>query len=231
MKIVTDEKLINKNKKIGQITTIFSLAILAVGLYLSFNTKDNTMLTYSFIALVIGFITSQFGIYYSSRWGKTPRPDEVLNQALKGLDDKYVLYHYRTPVSHLLIGPAGIWILLPYHQGGVITFNSDAQRWKQKGGNLYMKMFAQEALGRPDLDYKNQHDQLQRFLENEWKGEALPPVNAALVFFNEKAVVSAQDAPIPTLPIVKLKDFIRRTAKEIKVSFDLMQKLQNALPE
>lgn len=52
MKIITDEKKVSRNKKIGTITTIGSLVILGVGLYMSFKPE---LMNYSFGALLLGF--------------------------------------------------------------------------------------------------------------------------------------------------------------------------------
>ena len=130
MKIVSNNKLIRRNKKVGNYTTIGSLVILGLGLYLSFaNPQDPNLFTYSLVCLLVGFLLSQVGIFFGNRWGRSPRPDELLNSSLKGLDDKYTLYHYITRVSHLLIGPAGIWVLFPYQQQGMITYNPQKMRW------------------------------------------------------------------------------------------------------
>jgi len=119
MKIVIDEKLVNRNAKIGQIATIVSLVVLGGGMFLTFQKPE--MIGVSIAALLVGFLLSQVGVSYTNRWGRSPRPDEQLSQALKGLDKRYTLYHYSTPVSHLLVGPAGLWIFFIKHQKGLIT--------------------------------------------------------------------------------------------------------------
>jgi hypothetical protein len=217
MKIYTNEKLINRNRRIGQVTTISSLAVLALGLFLSFQ-GSSQLITYSFLALILGFILSQVGIYMGNRFGRRPRLDESIDAALKGLDDKYSLIHYGTPVSHLLLGPAGIWVVLPYPQSGTITYQKN--RWRQKGGNFYLKLFAQEGLGRPDLEVASNTADLERFLEKTSPEAEFPPIQTVLVFTNEKVTIDVEDAPTPTLPIKKLKDFIRKTAKETPASMD-----------
>jgi hypothetical protein len=215
MKIISNEKLIKRNKVIGQVTTISSLVILAIGLYLSFQ-NTTSYITYSFLALILGFILSQIGVYMGNRWGRRPRPDEVIDASLKGLDDRYSLYHYVTPVPHLLLGPAGIWIILPYVQGGTISFKKD--RWHQKGGNAFLKFFAQEGIGRPDLEVLANTTDLQRFFEKKQPGSEIPPIQSILVFTNKNVVLNIENAPIPTITVEKLKDFIRRVTKEKPVS-------------
>ena len=115
MIIVRNENLIQRNTKIAKYSGIISIAILAAGMYLSFRYQEQIM--YSLVALILGFTLSQVGIFYTNRFGRSPRPDQEMDNALKGLDDQYSLYHYQSPVSHLLVGPAGIWILFPFPDG------------------------------------------------------------------------------------------------------------------
>lgn len=231
MKIVSNTKLIQRNRKIGQVLTIGSLIVLGVGLYISFQAP---LLSWSLLALVIGFLMSQVGIYFGNRWGRSPRPDEQLNAALKGLDNRFTIYHYTGPVTHLLVGPAGVWVLLPYHQRGTITY--DKNRWRQKGGGIglfYMKLFAQESLGRPDVEAKAEIEDMERFLAKELGENEAPPAQAALVFTNPQAIVQAADAPLPTLELEKLKEFIRKKVKENARSMppESLKVITSALPE
>ena len=220
MDITTNERLINRNARIGQITSIIGLVVLAGGMFISFTRPE--YFTISLIALLVGFGLSQIGIYFGNRWGRRPRPDEILNTALKGLDGRYSLYHYSTPTSHLLVGPAGVWILMPRQQAGTITYDESKKRWRQKGGNLYLKIFAQENLGRPDLEIGSELHAISSFLEKNLPEEEVPDVNAALILTNEKVVVDADNAPAPTLDVRKLKDFIRKTAKGKPISSNLV---------
>jgi hypothetical protein len=224
MEINTNERLIHRNARIGQITSIIGLIVLAGGMFISFTRPE--LFTISLVALLVGFGLSQIGIYFGNRWGRHPRPDEILNTALKGLDGRYRLYHYTTPTSHLLVGPSGIWVLMPRHQGGTITYDEAKKRWRQKGGNIYLKIFAQESLGRPDLEIGSEIHAVATFLEKHLPDDQVPEVNAALILTNEKAVVDADNAPSPTLDVRKLKDFVRKTAKGKPISLDLVKEIQ-----
>jgi hypothetical protein len=229
MKIVANEGLIIRNRKIGQVTTIASLVVLSAGLVLSFIQSDSRLVSLSFLALLVGFILSQVGIYFGNRYGRRPRPDESLDTGLKGLEDKYRLYHYVTPVSHLLLGPAGIWILLPYPQSGKIVY--EKKRWKQKGGNWYLKIFAQDGLARPDLDVATAMDNLDSFFKKQLPDAVLPPVQALLLFTNDNAIVEADDAPYPTLHIKKVKEFLRKKAKESPTPPEKIKIISDILPQ
>lgn len=227
MKIVTNQKVIKRNSRIGQVATLVSLGILGGGLVMSFNPD---LIQYSFFALLAGFIISQVGIHYGTKFGRSPRPDERLTQALKGLGDQYVLYHYSGPVPHLLVGPAGILPLLPYNQRGTITYDSKKNRWRQKGGNLYLKIFAQEGMGRPDMDVEAHVQDVTNHLNRNLNDIELPPVKPILVFTNPRTEVQAQDAPHPTVPADKLKEVIRRMAKEEPAPIEQIRLVQKTLP-
>ncbi len=77
MYIISNDRLIRRNNRLGLIATFTGLAVLGIGMYISF-TKPK-LISVSMLALLLGFILSQVGIYYSNRWGRSPRPDEVLS--------------------------------------------------------------------------------------------------------------------------------------------------------
>lgn len=229
MRIITNYKLIKRNRKIGQFTTIGSLVVLVIGLIISF-TPDPEMFMWSFVALIGGFMLSQVGIFFGNRWGRSPRSDERLVQALKGLDDKYTLFNHLTVIPHLLVGPAGIWALVPFPQTGTITYDEEKGRWQQKGSNWYMKLFAQEGLGKPEQEVRVTLNDLQTFLDKQTSIEGLPTAQAAMIFTNPKAVVQANNPTIPTLHVDKLKDFIRRQSKESQADYGAIYQLLEILP-
>lgn len=227
MKIKRNEKMIARNAKIGKYAGIASLIILGGGMYLNFRYK--TQVWYSLAALVIGFILSQVSIYYTNQFGSQPRPDQAIDDALKGLDDRYTLYHYTTPVKHLLVGPAGTWIIFPYHQKGKIVYDDEKEKWNRKGGNIYMRFFAQDSIGRPTREIPSAKERLRSYLQTIPEIE-IPPIHAALIFTHEEVEVEADDAPYPTLHALQLKKFIRKQEKgERSLSMTNVQSLQKAI--
>ncbi len=211
MKVITNLKLIKRNKKIGQIATYTSLGVLGIGLLITYFRKED--MTWSLVALVLGFFISQVGIYFGSRWGRSPRPDEKLVASLKGLDDRYCLYNFTSPVPHLLLGPSGALVLVPLYQGGSIHYNATKNRFIQKGGSVYLKLFAQENLGRPDLEAKSNQDILKKFLAEHFEEGKYPEPESVLVFTNPKVVLDLSKSPIPAVAAEKLKDLIRKKSK------------------
>lgn len=227
MKIHKDEQKIKRLADIGKYTGIASLVVLGGGMYLSF--RDATQVWFPLMALILGFVLSQVSIYFTNLFGRTPRPDQELDDALKGLDDRYAIFHYTTPVSHFLIGPAGAWILLPYHQKGIITYNEEKGRWDRQGGNLYLKFFAQDSIGRPSREIESAKDKM-RDVFHEIPDFEPPPLHAALIFTHEEAQVEADQAPSPTLHALQLKKFIRQQEKgKRSLSMNVVRTMQDAL--
>jgi len=228
MNIYRNEKLIKRNARIAQVSMLAGLAVLGAGMVISFRNPDQFNLSLG--ALLLGFILSQVGIFFSNRWGRRPRQDELIDQALKGLDKKFSLYHYLSPVSHLLVGPSGMWVLLPYYQRGQITFTNG--RWRQKGGNLYLKIFAQEGLGRPELDVATEKETLEKFLKKQFPDETFPSIDAALVFTNERAEVAIPEdvtPPAETVLLKDLKELVRKPGKSKSLSAEKLKILEDGL--
>ncbi|MGZ9222728.1 MAG: hypothetical protein ACXW4Q_11515, partial [Anaerolineales bacterium] len=205
-----------------------ALAVLGLGMYISFVRTE--LFTYSLIALVLGFTLTQIGMYMGSKFGRSPRPDDRLDAGFKGLQNEFVMYHYTTPASHLLVGPAGAWVVMPYHQKGQVEFKKN--RWRISGGGFlqsYMRIFGQEGMGRPDIEIENEIKALRKYLAKNMDESEIPEINALMVFTNENVEVNANDSPIPALKLKQVKEFMRQKAKEKKISADTTNKLKSVL--
>ncbi len=79
---------------------------------------------------------------------------------------------------------AGLWVIVPFYQVGKIVYEKG--RWKQKGGGFmqrYLRAFAQEGIGRPDLEVPAEVQAINRFIKKRLPDEMdVPDANIALVF-------------------------------------------------
>jgi hypothetical protein len=217
MKVFTNEKLVKRYARIGQFATVGGLAVLAGGMILTFRNPNYASL--SWLALLLGFGMSQIGLYFGNRWGRHPRPDELVDQGLKGLSDQYSIYHYSTPAAHLLVGPSGLWVIMPYYQGGKVVYQKD--RWKVVGGTFtqkYMRLLGQEGLGRPDKESAAEVESVKKYIKKNLPELEISEPNVAVVFVSPKAELQVDGAPIPTIAIKDLKSIVRKTAKEKALS-------------
>jgi hypothetical protein len=230
MKIIKNEKLIKRNGKIGQWTSLAALVVLGLGMYISFTRQE--LFVWALASLLIGFTMTQISMYFGSRWGRSPRPDEKLDAGLKGLPGDYTMYHWIAPVAHLLVGPAGVWALIPYHQRGQVAYRKN--RWHLTGGGFmqgYMRLFGQEGIGRPDLEAEAEINAVRKALSAQMDESEIPDIQAALVFTADGIEIEAGDSPLPALPLKKLKDFMRNKAKEKPIAAASLQAVKGVLPE
>ena len=228
MKIIKNEKLIERNGKIGQWMSLASLIVLGLGLYISFTVPEYFI--YSIVCLVIGFTMTQISIYMGNRWGRSPRADEKFDAGLKGLHSDFVIYHFSSPVSHLLIGPSGAWVLHPLHQRGKVSYQKN--RWKLSNGGFlqaYMSVFGQEGLGRPEIDAENEVQALRKFLAKKMDESAIPEIKPILVFTNDEIEVDAGDSPFAAMRLKQLKEFMRQGGKNRSLSNEQIKALSDAL--
>ncbi len=226
MKIYSNEKLIKRNHKLGNIFSIGALVILGVGMYLSYKMpSDLVRVIISYACLIVGFLIFQIGTFYLNRWGRSPRPDEILSQSLKGLDDKFSLYHYMTPVSHLLVGPGGVIALLPYNQKGTMRFDEKKMEWKQFGGNWFLKVFGQENLGRPISEAKYIQEDLERYLKKIGVEVSEAKPSTLLVFTNAEAKIEGDGSPVAYVSAAKLKEHLRKKGKESPIDTEKVVEL------
>jgi hypothetical protein len=231
MNIIRNEKLIKRNARIGGIANLLGVGIMIAGSILAWRDEQITQMgTWLWVALLVGFAFAQIGMYYTNRFGRKPRQDEQLDQSLKGLSGDFTLYHYSAPASHLLVGPAGIWVLMPFYQVG--TFSFVKNRWRQKSTGFlhsYMRIFGQESIGRPEIETGAEVESILRKFKKTDPEADWPDVKAALVFLSDRAEVEPGDSPIPALQAKKLKDFIRKQAKEAPLPKGQFEKVNSVL--
>ena len=170
-------------------------------------------------------------MYYGNRWGRRPRPDEILDKSLKGIGRDHTIYHYSTPTPHLLVGPSGVWVLLHFYQGGKISF--DNKKWRQKGGGFiqgYLKIFGQENIGKPDIEAKNEVSALRKFLKKELPDLEDIEISTAAIFSNPSVTLETENSPINALSPKNFKEIVKKKSKENPLSESIVKILINSLP-
>lgn len=232
MEIISNNKAIKQKTKVDLITSLIGMGVLAIGFYFAMQKEDlATNQTIAFAALIIGFILTQIAVYYRNRWSKSPREDELVIKSLKGLGKQVTFYNNIAPAPYLLVGPMGIWMLIPYFHEGIITFDEKKKRWRQKSNNLFGRLFGQAGLGRPDQDEINQRLKLERYFRKNLPENLQPKVNVAFIFTAKDVKVDASNAPIPTLALDKVKDFLRKLPKEDSVAPEIIAAVKELLPK
>jgi len=229
MKKVVNEKLINRNKKIGNILTIAGAAILIGGLILNIR-PDPTRTILSLAALIVGFVIAQISSYYVSRFVRSPRFDEIIADNLSKLNNDYTFYAYSGPVPMLLVGPHGIWIPIPLTASGEIHYDG---KWKQSGGNFFLKFFGQETIGKPEKDIESRENQVRSFLKENFDETQMPSISSILVSLHPKATIGeVENAPTPIVTIDALRRSIRKVDRKVdEIPQEILERINQILNE
>ncbi len=228
MYIYTNEKKFKKNKKISRYLTGISFGVLIAGAIAAFSPQ---YFLWSFAALILGVFLSQASKTITTRRGREPSNNNIFNIKLKGLSDNFSIYHYMEPVDHLLVGTAGAFILMPFFQGGVIGYDEKKQRWTQKKASLFMKMFGQESLGRPDVAVEDKLQAVKDYFVSRGIDFPAEKIHPVLIFISPKAVIDPEaNFKYDTIPLDKLKEMIRRYAKEDRISPEVIDEITDKLP-
>jgi hypothetical protein len=161
--------------------------------------------TTSLICILGGLVIAMAGIYQANRWVRKPRPEDQLSRALKGLDDKYVLYHYPVglPCDHVLITPTGVVNLETVNVAGQFVYQDG--RWSERMTiGRALRSVVEERLGDPTKTALA----VQRALAEKLStltGTAVA-VKPLIVFTHPQAELELEPGgPVPVYKIDKIK--------------------------
>lgn len=215
MRIITNTKLAERNVNLGKWASYGGIALLVAALfanlYALFSRPNDTQLIIVVFALfIIGYLLSNVGMFVNSRWAR--RTDKGLADALRGTD-KYTLYSYQLGASHVLVGPSGVYVLHPKYQSGPVEYADG--KWLHPGApprRLFNFFAPREVLGNPAAEAESEVESLKRLLKKHAPEAGIEP-KPLIVFMHPRAVLSVKDAPITTLHVKQLKDYVRRQVK------------------
>jgi hypothetical protein len=188
----------------GTYASLGGIAVLAGGMVASFQPQ---FVWVSLIALIAGFLLAQFGNYNLRRYGRSPRPDQIVAESLKGFDDRYHLYSWTLPAPHVLLTPHGLYAFVTRDQNGQITNNGSQWKTAFSIGRALL-MFSQEGLGNPSRDAQEAATKV-----TEWVRSKLPEstvtAQPAIIFTDPRAQLALTDPAVPVLDTKGVKKWLR----------------------
>jgi hypothetical protein len=212
MQSITNERTIARGARIGKIATLAGLGFLLGGLVISFMFQDSPLFFISFGCLLVGILVSSVGTMNMNRWVRVPRADQALEQGLRGYDDRYRLYNYLLPAPHVLLSPAGLFVLTAMGQEGVIRYEGGKFRRNFSLGRA-IRFMAEEGLGKPFAAADAEVKALQKLLEANEVGEEVE-IQSIVVFYNPRTELVISDPPQPVVDPKGLKKAIRKQKGE-----------------
>jgi hypothetical protein len=222
MKTVIDNAKIKRRAALSNAASVGGLLVLLASVALPYLRPE--MAAAASILMVIGLAVSMTGIYFANRWVKRPRPEQVLDEALKGLSDSHVLFHYlRMPADHVLLTPVGLLVIETVNLEGVFSYANG--RWRERMGlGRALRWIVEEHLGDPLKAAQEAASDLRRRLESE---NLKAPVRAVVVFTHPRAVVETAGAALPVVKAEKLKKHAQE--KGVKLPADAVEAVRGYL--
>lgn len=207
MRIVTNEALVKRNKKIATRLFFFSLAVLFLGFFvangqlLGLSAAEEANPTLYFLAmplvLAVGFSTTLISVRMTNLWVRQPRPEDAIQLNLKGLSSKSALYNYfHFPARHVLICPQGVFPIVTRFQDGKFSVNGSKWRTHRNPISQFFAIFRMDGIGNPTRDAEEAGN-LIKFIVEDYDPEV--PVQPLIVFVDPRAQITINDPDIPVL--------------------------------
>lgn len=211
MQTVTNTKLVQSRGTWGKRLAIIGFIMLFAAVFMPLRDE---LLVFSWPVMIIGFVISNIGMFSYNKYARPPLPHDLLDKALKGLDNRFRLYNFTTPVPHVLLTPSGVMVIVLRRMGGDISCHGE--RWQAKTSFLSkLRIFTEDQVGNPALDLRQDASRLQALLEaklSSTEGEK-PVALGGFVYFSHPDAKLALDQPtVPVLTDRNLKDYLRRQA-------------------
>ena len=226
MKIIIDRQTLARRARLSHAASLGGLLVLLSSVGISLWQPSWTLLTG--LLLFAGGSLAIVGIYFANRWVKKPRPEDLLDQALKGLDDRHRLYHYSLPCDHLLLTPGGIIAIETVPLEGVFTYRDGKWRQRMTPGRA-MRFFGEERLGNPIDRAQASAGSIKGRLVEEIPEAASLEARGMVVFTNPFVELNIEKSPLPICKADKVRARLPKDGS--KLSMDTYRQIQEKLDE
>jgi hypothetical protein len=222
MRHYINQALIRRNNLIGKILVWGGLAIVIGSVLISL--QSPAVLNPYVLGGFLGVIATQIGTLLTNRWGRSPRLDEVIGNALKGMDERFVLFSYILRVDHALISPAGTFVLIPRPEDGAIGYQ-DGNWFQDRPKRGLLRRGGRRAITGFERQARTDSAKLERKLAKHLSDESIPDVQPVFVFFHPDANLQVTDSPFPAVHVKKLKAWLRKLPKGASLPSDQVDTL------
>lgn len=223
MRIVTHEKLSSRNRQLAGYLFFGTLALLVASFFLiGQNTvADEAVNIFLVLAqtlvLPLAFILTLVSVRMTNLWAREPRPEKAIDEGLKGMSKKAVLYNYHhIPARHVLIAPQGVFAIVTRWHPGKFTVQGDKWVTNASAVSKFFSSLRMDGVGNPTADAERAAEHIRKLLAPI---DADVEVQPLVVFVDPKATLEINE---PTVPVLytdtkqkpNLKDFMRDLHKQ-----------------
>lgn len=213
MRIVLNEGLIERNRRLAQILFFVSIAFLIGSFFLSTQVAASDDLGFYFQCLTIPVLFGLvlLSVRMTNAWVRQPHPWEALQEGLKGIGGDTHLYNFVMPANHVLVNPNGIFAIVTRFQDSPQKVVDDT--WQTTRSLL--TFMRQEQLGNPTEEARQKAHKTEVFLQELLKDPTIR-VQPVVVFVSPAAnltIEGEQTVPVlyanPDKKKYSLKNYLR----------------------
>lgn len=211
MLVARNLEQVRVNKRMSRIKLFAGILLFLVGAPISFLNVAFLLVAYTLV--IIGFVLFQSGLQGIAKWGRKIRNDQLVDQELRRLSDRYTLIHYpriggRT-LDHVLVHETGLLVMTTKEVIGRVEVRGT--KYRKPGQSIFGRFLGMGGpqLGQPPVENGLDRKALLEALAAEAAERGWPtdvPVDGLVVFIAPRLVLSADDAADP--PAVKLTDLL-----------------------
>ena len=228
MRVETNVRLVRRNRRLANYLFFFSMAVLIGGFVIA-NTQlvnpnaaqDDTSLALAlllpWVVLPVGLISTLVSVRMTNLWVRRPRPEQVIQEALKGVNKRSILYNYfHFPARHVLVTPHGVYAMVTRYQEG--RFVVEGNRWRAPGGafRAIARLFRRDDIGNPTEEAQRAAAHVKQMIGATASDITVQPL---IIFVDPRAQVEVVN---PTVPVLyadsqrepNLRDYLRDQARQ-----------------
>lgn len=209
MRIETNERLVRRNRRTANFLFFFSMIIL-VGGFIVANSQlgnpdalksDNALfltLLLPWFILPVGFIATIASVRMTNLWIRQPRPENVIQEGLKGVSKKSVLYnYYHFPARHVLVAPQGVFAVITRFQDK--RYNVNDEKWREPSGlfSLIFRVFRQDGIRDPFRDARRAAAHVEKLIQQN--GVTDVTVQPLVIFVDPNVRLDIHEPALPVL--------------------------------
>ena len=223
MRIVTNEKLVRRNKQFAQYLFFASFGLLGLGLFVSGrqvapqSDADVALgLLIPPLVLVLAYTATFISVRMTNLWVRKPRPEEALRESLKGINPKSVLYsYYHFPARHVLICPQGVFAIVTRYQDGRISVRGERWQTRRSFAGKLAALFRFDSIGNPNVDALRAAQHVESILKPIAGDVEVKPL---ILFIDPRVELTVEEPVVPvchTSPKhpLNIKDYLWKLGK------------------
>jgi len=239
MRVVTNKKLARRNKQITNYLFFGTFAMLILGFVFinsslfTGETPDSLTLMLQAAILPVAFILTIVSVRMTNLWARVPRPEKAIEDGLKGLSNKSVLYnYYHFPARHVLICPQGVFAIVTRWHDQEYTIEDGKFKSHKNVISRFFSLLRFDGIGKPIEEAKYAQERVEKLFSSIAPDVEVKPL---VVFVDASATLHINDNP--EVPILfadtkikpNLKNYMRDVKKQLSDS-DVASKNSSPMP-